>query len=126
MEKEKVYVQFLGFSANPEWIPPPELLKIEKKYGGKLFEPNKLPKGFRLVPSAFGDYFLTYKNQSAFRVFWIKKGPRWYNYTRNKYGNPKKEFKEHIANLPWWNSKKRVEKKSLISNIIFGKGSEIF
>lgn len=100
---DNVYVQFLGFSANPEYQPEPELLEIECEYGGRLFKPDKLPRDFRVTHAALGDYFLKYKEEAVFRIFWIKKGGKWFNYTHDKFGDPKEEWEKHIKDLPWHN-----------------------
>lgn len=101
--KENVYVQFLGFSANPEYQPPPELLAIEKKLGGQVWKANsKLPEGFRITHAMPGDYYLKYNDEAIFRIFWIKgEDGKWYNYTFNRDGTPEEEWKKWTSKLPW-------------------------
>jgi len=100
---ENVRIQFLGFSANPEYQPSDQLLRIEKQFGGQTFKPDALPEGFTVTPAMLGDYFLKYKDEVAFRIFWIKqKDGKWFNYTLNKVSTPEIEWQNHIKGLPWW------------------------
>lgn len=114
LKHKDVYIQFLGFSSNPKSDDlSKELLFDEFKYAGNLYHIDQLPHGFK-IEKVWGDYLLRYFDRICFRIFWIKEGNRWYNWTHEEYGEPWKEFIEHIASLPWWEKHIKETKTSPI------------
>lgn len=111
----QVYVQFLGFSANPASSPSKSELNVVKKHGGKVYPINKLPKGFEVKPSALGEGFLTYKGNTVFRIYWKKENGKWVNLThgfmQRHDRTPKEAWEKHIEDLPWHKKSQKLTKK---------------
>jgi len=91
-KKKQIYVQFLGFTTTKI---SPRLKEVEKKYKGKVFKIEKLPKGFKLQGSALGTPFLKYRGNTCFRIYWEKRRGKWYNLTHSEFSTPKEALNEH-------------------------------
>lgn len=66
----------------------------KKKYYGKMYPANKLPKGYTVKGNpAFSDFFLMHRGKAVSRLLFIRNkqtGNKWYNYTFNKKETPRK------------------------------------
>lgn len=70
------HIQFLGFTANPDFWDPSknthysaaqlrDLAAVDRRYKGKVWNANRLPKGFRLAGAPGGDFFLAYSDSEV-------------------------------------------------------------
>jgi len=96
LEKQKLWVQFLGFADDVKNL---GVVNIEKSFLGKVFPAENLPEGFRLRLAWPGtvDYFLFYEingsSITCFRKLFTKINGLWYNLTDHVFEAPKQGIK---------------------------------
>lgn len=117
LSNDNTYVQFLGFSCDPERPPEGERMELEQRYAGRTFKADQLPEEFAEHFELRGDV-LIYRadNTPVFRFVWKRSGgvrfkpERWTPLTRYTHEKtPRKFYRKWSKDLPWITNNKTMQ-----------------